>query len=250
MTQYKKIAEVYTSSGRTEHPQRKYMIYPNWLEACGDVTGKRILDLGCGGGYSSRMLAKKGATVIGVDKELKMIKIAQNIEQKNPMGITYIVADAENLPKFQKKFDLITPTFLLHYASTEEELKKIIKNIAINLKYGGRMVAINQNPEQPVLPYVNGASDSEEWAEKPFVEGSVVKVTLYEKDGSKICGFNNYFWQKQAYINIMKECGFCNIQWIKPKMNEIGRKVCADWKKLEKTSLIIISVTLKGGIVK
>ncbi len=247
MTQYRKIAKVYTESKRLEHPQRKYIIFPNWLDACSDVRGKRVLDLGCGGGESSRMLAIRGAIVIGVDKEKEMVKIAQKIERKNPTGIKYVVADAGDLPKFQEKFDLITPTYLLHYATSREELKSYIENIALNLKQGGKMVAINQNPEQPVLSYVKGKADSQKWIGDPFVEGSIIKTTIYREDGTKICSFNNYFWQKQTYMDIMKGCGFSNIQWIKPKMNDTGKRVCANWKELEITSLAIITATLNSG---
>ena len=250
MTQYKKIAKVYTDPERLEHPQRKYMIYPNWLDACGNVRSKKMLDLGCGGGDSSRMLAIRGAIVIGVDKEKEMVKIAQNIEQRNPMGIKYVVADAVNLPEFQEKFDLITPTYLLHYATSREDLKSYIENIALNLKQGGKMVAINQNPEQPVLSYVKGRTESQKWIGKPFVEGSAIKVTIYREDESEICSFDNYFWQKQTYMDIIKGGGFSNIQWIKPRMNDTGKRVCANWKELEITSLTIITATLnpeKGG---
>lgn len=252
MTQYKKIAKAYTSKERMENPLRKFIIYPSWIDACGNVKGKKVLDLGCGGGGSSRMLAIRGATVIGIDKEPKMIKIAQKIERKNPMGIKYVVADAGDLPKFQKKFDLITPTYLLHYATTKKELKNIVNNIAFNLKQGGRMIAINLNPEQPTLSYDQSRAIfvSQKWQGKPFIEGSIIKITLHKKNGTKLCSFNNYFWQKQTYINIMAECGFFNIQWIKPRINDIGKRVCANWKELEITSLIIITATLnleKGG---
>ncbi|MEA3463481.1 MAG: class I SAM-dependent methyltransferase [Patescibacteria group bacterium] len=254
MTQYKKIAKAYTSKERMENPLRKFIIYPSWLGACGDVKGKTVLDLGCGGGGSSRMLAIKGAAVIGVDKEPEMIKIAQRIERKNPMGIKYVVADAEYLPEFQKKFDLITPAYLLHYATSKKELKNYIENIALNLKQGGKMAAINLNPEQPILSYNSSKAIfvSQKWQGKPFIEGSIIEVTLYKKNGAKICSFNCYFWQKQTYIDVMKGGGFSNIQWIKPRINDIGKKVYANWKRLKTRNLVIISATLnqrkrKGG---
>ena len=246
MTQYKKIAKAYTSKERMENPLRKFIIYPSWIDACGDVKGKRILDLGCGGGGSSRMLAIRGAAVVGVDKEQEMIKIAQKIEQRNPMGIKYAVADAGDLPEFQEKFDLITPTYLLHHATTKKELENIMNNIASNLKPLGRMVAINLNPEQPILSYDPSRAIfvSQKWQGKPFVEGSIIKITLHGKNGTKIYSFNCYFWQKQTYTDIMKGGGFSNIQWIKPKMNNTGKKICANWKELEITSLVILSATL------
>ncbi|MFM9589305.1 class I SAM-dependent methyltransferase [Streptomyces scabiei] len=44
-----------------------YSISDAHLNALGDVTGKRVLELGCGAGQWSRALATEGATVVGLD---------------------------------------------------------------------------------------------------------------------------------------------------------------------------------------
>ena len=52
---------------------RDEMNNPAMLELFGDIRGKRILDLGCGEGDNSRIMARKGAIVTGVDFSKKMI---------------------------------------------------------------------------------------------------------------------------------------------------------------------------------
>ena len=46
---------------------RRLLLTPTVLRMLGDVTGKRIFDAGSGNGYLSRMLARRGAIVVGIE---------------------------------------------------------------------------------------------------------------------------------------------------------------------------------------
>jgi SAM-dependent methyltransferase len=59
-----------------------------------DVSGQRVLDLGCGLGELSRHIAGLGASVTAVDLSAKMLAPAVAREQDEPLGITYVVGDA------------------------------------------------------------------------------------------------------------------------------------------------------------
>lgn len=67
---------------------------PAQVEACGDVRGARLLDVGCGGGYLAREMAARGARVTGVDISPRMIEHARRSEAAAPLGIDYDVVDA------------------------------------------------------------------------------------------------------------------------------------------------------------
>ena len=53
------------------------LMFPALLKILGDIKGKNILDLGCGPGFFSRMIAKKGGKVVGVDISKKWIQICK-----------------------------------------------------------------------------------------------------------------------------------------------------------------------------
>jgi ubiquinone/menaquinone biosynthesis C-methylase UbiE len=55
---------------------------PNAIKLLGDIRGKKVLDAGCGTGYMSRMLAKSGAQVYGIDESREMLAKAEN-KRKN-----------------------------------------------------------------------------------------------------------------------------------------------------------------------
>ncbi len=83
------------------------LIDPVLLRMVGNVTGLRVLDLGCGNGYLARKLAKQGAKVTGVDSSARLIGLARARENKDPLGITYHAADAANLELLEdESFDM------------------------------------------------------------------------------------------------------------------------------------------------
>jgi 2-polyprenyl-3-methyl-5-hydroxy-6-metoxy-1,4-benzoquinol methylase len=71
---------------------------PAQLLLCGEVQGQRILDVGCGTGYFSRELARRGASVTGIDISPGMIAYAKREEAVEPLGVRYEVLDAGDLP--------------------------------------------------------------------------------------------------------------------------------------------------------
>jgi 2-polyprenyl-3-methyl-5-hydroxy-6-metoxy-1,4-benzoquinol methylase len=63
---------------------------PALLAACGNVRGRAALDVGCGQGYFSRLLANAGAAVTGIDVSDKLVARADEIEAREPLGIAYL----------------------------------------------------------------------------------------------------------------------------------------------------------------
>jgi ubiquinone/menaquinone biosynthesis C-methylase UbiE len=80
------------------------------------VKGLRILDIGCGQGYFSRVLASRAAKVTGIDLSPKMIAIAMVHEKKRPLGVEYRVMDARGITSAwaSGSFDLVTACMSLH----------------------------------------------------------------------------------------------------------------------------------------
>src|SRR5260370_40076081 len=88
-------------------------ITPRFLEVLGDVSGLNVLDAGCGEGYFSRILARRGARVTSMDIAANLVQLAR---EKDPQGqITYEVADlSQPLPAYEQAFDLVVSNLVMN----------------------------------------------------------------------------------------------------------------------------------------
>ncbi len=68
---------------------REWLNNPAFLAFVGDLSGQRVLDAGCGEGHNTRLLARRGALVTGVDLSERMIALAREEERRAPLGIRY-----------------------------------------------------------------------------------------------------------------------------------------------------------------
>jgi toxoflavin synthase len=211
--------------------QRKFVDDPSFLETLGDVRGKVILDLGCGGGYYTRKMCQLGARhVEGVDSWELMIGNAQKKEQVDPLGIQYHCYDVSSMPKLGE-FDIVTATHLLHFAKTFEELSLMCQAIRSNLKAGGRLVALNCNPDHPLRPvethWKYGVTVT---PKEPLAEGARLSVDILNRSGEMIKGaFTNYFWNRNTYLYALRIVGFESIEIHDATVSEKGYRAKGSW---------------------
>src|ERR1700728_3299178 len=72
---------------------KRHLVNPVLLRMLGDASGRSVLDAGCGNGYFSRMLARRGASVTGVEPARALFDFAAGKEEAEPLRIRYVQAD-------------------------------------------------------------------------------------------------------------------------------------------------------------
>jgi SAM-dependent methyltransferase len=92
---------------------KRHLVNPALLRMLGDVRGRRVLDAGCGNGYLSRMLAGRGAQVVGVEPGQALFDFAVEKESQRPLGIRYVRADLCDLPGLGGPFDAVVASMVL-----------------------------------------------------------------------------------------------------------------------------------------
>jgi 2-polyprenyl-3-methyl-5-hydroxy-6-metoxy-1,4-benzoquinol methylase len=75
-----------------------------------------------------------------------MITFAQREEEAHPLGIAYIVGEAETIDRLGA-FDLVTAVYLLVHATSGDQLAAMCQAVVKQLQPGGRFVAHTINPQ-------------------------------------------------------------------------------------------------------
>jgi 2-polyprenyl-3-methyl-5-hydroxy-6-metoxy-1,4-benzoquinol methylase len=92
---------------------KRHLINPVLLRLLGDLPGREVLDAGCGNGYLSRMLAERGARVVGVEPGRSLFDFAVEKEREQPHGIRYVQADLCTMPDLGDPFDAVVASMVL-----------------------------------------------------------------------------------------------------------------------------------------
>jgi 2-polyprenyl-6-hydroxyphenyl methylase/3-demethylubiquinone-9 3-methyltransferase len=119
-----------------------------WIETLVPLAGKRVLDVGCGGGILSDAMARRGAQVLGIDLAAKPLKVAQlhAMEAQTP-SVEYREIAAEALAAEQPaSFEVLTCMEMLEHVP---DPSAIVQACAALVKPGGWLFfsTLNRNPK-------------------------------------------------------------------------------------------------------
>ena len=87
---------------------RDHLNTPAFFAMLPNVEGLAGIDIGCGEGHNTRLLAKRGAKVTAVDISEVFMRFAREAEDNEPLGIDYRLASAVELPFADASFDFAT----------------------------------------------------------------------------------------------------------------------------------------------
>lgn len=128
-----------------------------WINGLAPLTGKRVLDVGCGGGILADAMARKGAEVLGIDLSSKSLKVAQlHALEAQTTGVSYREVSAETLAAEQPgQFDLVTCMEMLEHVPDPGSTVRACTNL---VRPGGWVFfsTINRNPKAFMLAIVGG----------------------------------------------------------------------------------------------
>ena len=119
----------------------------NFIEERSSVKGKKVLDVGCGGGILAEALSELGANVTGIDASENTIGVAKSHSRSVGSDVVYIQDTIEEFISSHpnEKFDVITCLEMLEHVPSPNEIIKSCSNL---LKDDGNIFfsTINRNP--------------------------------------------------------------------------------------------------------
>jgi len=172
--------------------------------------GEEILDAGCGAGFISRRLARKGAWVYGCDRNEKMLAQAEAEERPHSLNINYKLADITKLPYIDSVFDKVACIAVLIHDSPKEcgqffdEAKRV-------LKPNGKLFVSIMHPYlyQPQAPTRNNRAS---WAQyTPLDNLPMTESQRFKEDYQDSWGqmFSSVVWYhpEEVIFNLLNKSG-------------------------------------------
>ena len=118
-----------------------------WINARIPLAGKQVCDVGCGGGILAESIAKKGATVTGIDLSEKALKVADLHSLESGIKVRYELISAEELAAREAgQYDVVTCMEMLEHVP---DPAAIVQACAKLVKPGGHIFfsTLNRNPK-------------------------------------------------------------------------------------------------------
>jgi len=119
----------------------------NWIDERAPVSGKSVVDVGCGGGLLSEALAHRGANVTGIDMGEAPLAVARLHQLESGVDVSYMQSTAESLAAAKPaEFDVVTCLEMLEHVP---DPSTVIQACADLCKPGGDLFfsTINRNPK-------------------------------------------------------------------------------------------------------
>ena len=119
----------------------------NWIDQKAKINGKKVLDVGCGGGILAESMAIKGADVTGIDLADKSLKVAELHSLESGVSVNYRNIATEALAQeCPETFDVVTCMEMLEHVP---DPSAVVKACADLCKPGGWVFfsTINRNPQ-------------------------------------------------------------------------------------------------------
>jgi ubiquinone/menaquinone biosynthesis C-methylase UbiE len=136
----------YTYAEQQEKSMNRLYLSKLILRVLGNLKGKKVLDAGCGAGFETRKLAKRGAEVTGIDICPKMVEIAR----QKCKGVQFYIRDVCRCGFARNTFDVILSAFVIPY---NEDLKALLKEHYRVLKKGGVLLLVDVHPIRKMVAY-------------------------------------------------------------------------------------------------
>jgi SAM-dependent methyltransferase len=204
---WRRSSEAWIQHLAREDVNRTLILDPPMLEYAGDVAGRSVLDVGCGEGRFCRMLAGRGAAVVGVDPTPEFLAEAR---ERDPAG-RYVRGVGEALPFADARFDL-----LVAYLSLIDmpDFRAAIGEMARVARPGGHLLIANLNSFATTRPrawYQDERGEKLHVAVEDYFDERTIDL---EWSGISIVNWHRPF---EAYVGALLEQGLVLEAFAEPR---------------------------------
>lgn len=139
-------AEWWSPTGKFKPLHQLNPIRLDYIDQHAYLKGKRVLDVGCGGGLLAENMAIRGAHVTGIDRSPKALGVARTHAEQQGVHVDYVENDAESwAPDHQDYYDVVTCLEVLEHVP---DVRRTVRACAGMIKPGGLFffATLNRTP--------------------------------------------------------------------------------------------------------
>ncbi len=173
---------------------------PEWIDIIKnkfDLKGKIVADIGSGSGKSAFPIADLAKSVIGIEPEDSMRKLAIRIsKEKRIANVKFKRGSAESIPLQNNSVDIVIGVTVASFYEPDN-IRKFVKEATRILKKGGYAITVNVAPKWyggELAPVILGKSRKTEVDTEGVVDKTLTELVFKHKD----------YYQIQDYISVRK----------------------------------------------
>ncbi|OGH91180.1 MAG: hypothetical protein A2534_04350 [Candidatus Magasanikbacteria bacterium RIFOXYD2_FULL_39_9] len=240
-TSWGKVASWYDSMlEKDDDSFQSRVILPNLMRSMNLDKNQVVLDLACGQGFFSRVMAKSGAKVIASDISSELISLAK--KHATP-GVEYYVSPADNIQFCaDKSVDSILVVLALQNIQNVDE---VLKECARALKEKGSLFLVLNHPAFRAPKVSSWGWDEKEWAQyrrmDEYLSESKIEIDMNpgKRNSEKTISFHRSL---QWYFKMFRKNGFgvakCE-EWISHREPTKGPRFAAEDKARKEFPLFL-----------
>lgn len=196
------------------------------LKLLGEVNGKDVLEVGCGGGQNAIVLAKWGARSVGLDISEEQIRYAGNLARENNVEVLFFVCSMEDLSIHSESFDTVLSSCAIGYS---ENPRQVFHEVFRVLRRGGLFVFC------VVHPIVNRGRAVRYGGRRMWGLGNYFdkrrRIWTWKIEGN-VAKFYGYGRTFQDYFNSLVSSGFIVDRILEPKPFPLDKMTRSEREKI------------------
>lgn len=235
-TDWGNVAHWYDSYLQGDDTYQAKVIAPNLSRMLAISPEARVLDVACGQGYFSRLVADTGATVVGVDSSAELVEIAA---QQARINESYRVGNAEQLSAM--KLGTFDAAFSVLAFENIKNIPKVFEGMSDCLKKEGRVVLVLLHPAFRIPQHSDWGYDMKRAVQyrktEKYLSEVSIAIELAPHKGGQKTATTTFHRSLQWYAKAFRNAGFAIVnleEWISHKKSEAGpRQVAEDAARKE-----------------
>ncbi len=234
---WESIADEWVAHADT-NDYRNALLMPLTLGILGDVRGRSVLDIGCGEGGYARELARRGATVVGIDGSERLIEVARQRAAAANIHVAFVCANAKHMANIgSDAFDVVLAAMSL---MDVEDYSGAIAEAYRVLRHGGDLLMSITHPcfTAPVSMWIkDDAGQAKFFAVDRYVERSNWEDRIARSFSRPVVRRHRPL---EDYIAAPLEAGFALREFREPSASDEDLKKSARFWKLKRIPYFLL----------